>query len=126
MKQLLNSTATLHKISQQELHGVEAYKISKMLSSIDKQIQLYNQAYNKLLQDCSIKNAEGLINIDQNGETTIQPEKIKLFNEEVTKLLNIKVELNIPYLEINDLENFILSPDEVNKIDWWIKKEEEA
>ena len=97
-----------------------------MLSIIDNEIQLYNQAHNKLLQECCVKNNNGLIEIDENGQGTVLPEKIKFYNEEITKMLNVQIELNIPYLELHDLENFILTPEEIGKIDWWIEKKEEA
>lgn len=122
MKDLLNSTSTLQKISQQELRGIEAYKISKMLSIIDKEIQLYNQSHNKLLQECCIKNEKGLVEIDQNGQGTIKADKIEFYNEEISRMLNVSIELNIPQLELHDLENFILTPEDISKIDWWIEK----
>ena len=122
MIDILNSSPVFQKISTQELKGIQAYKISKMLSIIQKQINLYNDARDKLLKECCIKNDDGLMQVDQNGQVTLQQDKIKYFNQEIDKVLHVDIELNIPLLQISDLEQFILTPEDINKIQWWIEE----
>ena len=122
MIDILNSSPVFQKISTQELKGIQAYKISKMLSIIQKQINLYNDARDKLLKECCIKNDDGLMQVDQNGQVTLQQDKIKYFNQEIDKVLHVYIELNIPLLQISDLEQFILTPEDINKIQWWIEE----
>lgn len=121
MINILNSIKALEKINQQQLTGVEAYKIGKTLKLINNQISLYDQSRKKLCEECCVKDENGHIKIDEHGNAQVIQDKITLFNQEMSKLNNLQIELNIPELLLDDLTNLKLTPQEANSLEWWIK-----
>ncbi len=113
--------SALEKISNQELKGIEAYKFGKALKIINEQIELYNNSRNKLVEQYCVKDENNEIKLNEKGQAQIITDQISIFNQEINKLNNVELELNIPELLIDDLTNFTLTPQEASSLDWWLK-----
>ncbi len=51
---------------------------------------------------------------------------IEDYNNDMAKLDDTDIELNVTLLELDDFENIELTPKHIMDIDWLIKKEEET
>ena len=122
MIDLLNSMESLQKIGEMEFIGSFAYKLSKALKQISNELETYNQARQKMLNQYGEKDQKGNLKIRENDSITILPDKIQTYNEEIQKLNNLDIELNIPYLDESDLDKLKLTPREMMNISWWIQE----
>lgn len=123
MIDLLNSMDALRKISEQELDGLLAYKIGKSLQIITNQLDLYNNSRQTLINKYGIKDQNGKLKILNNDTIQILPQYIQTYNDEIQKMNEVEVELNISQLEFEDLKNIKLSPRQITGILWLIKKD---
>ena len=62
-----------------------------------------------------------MVQMNENNDYIIRPDKINEFNEEVNELLNTKVQINADALNIDDLENESFTPDTMMKILFMVK-----
>lgn len=122
MINLLNSIEPLQKIGQQELNGVQAYKIAKMINAVSKQLELYNKTRQELLNQYAQKDENNNLKIIDNDKIVIIKDKINEFNNKLEQLNNLQIELNINMFDLNDLHEIKLSPREFSEILWLINE----
>ena len=108
-------------MSSQELTGIEAYKLGKALKIINDELEFYEDSRKKLFEQYCIKDEKGHVKINDKGQVQVAPDKIPIFNTEMEKINNIEIELNIPYLILEDLTNVKLTPQEAANLIWWIQ-----
>lgn len=106
---------------KQELDGVLAYKLGKALQLFSDELALYDKSRDAILDKYAIKDEKGKV-VNNDGMVTIQKDKIEIYNEEMLKLNNLTIELNVPELQLENLTALKLTPQEANSLDWWIKK----
>lgn len=123
MIDLLISVDTLEKIGEQNLNGVQAYKLGKIFKTISTQLQLYYTTRKKLLDEYGEKDEFGQLKIIDDGKIPIVKDKLNEFNNKLTELNNLQIELNFNPLNLNDLKEITLSPRESTNIMWLINEE---
>ena len=122
MIDLLKSSPILQKIGRQELIGVQAYKIAKVLNIINSELELYDKSRQQLIKEYGQKDQNGQIKII-NNQVKIENSKINEFNKKMQDLNHLEIELNISLLNINDLAEIKLTPEQIAQILWLINEE---
>ena len=105
--------------------GKLAYKIGKIIQQVSEEMQLYEDARQKLLHEYCIKDENDELKIDENGNVTVKKENISLYNEKMKEMNETIIHLNILPLEFDEIENLEFTPKEIMSIDWLIKKNKE-
>jgi hypothetical protein len=98
--QVVNALPALQKLADKELPIKKLYKLSKLLGSLDNEIAFYNAQRGKIIAKyCDII-----------GDKYVpREEDVGKFNSEIDELLNTEIECEINEVYIGDLDNIVLS-----------------
>ena len=111
IEEILNATPALQILKEQNFDGMTAFKIARMLREVNKEIELFEQSRNELIEKFCIRDESGKI-IENNGEIKIDSKYINTFNNEIRKMLNNEIEINAVPLTLNILENLTITPEQ--------------
>lgn len=116
------SLSCMDAILKEKLPVVLGFKISLFLKKVNPEIEEYNKKRNELLLEHSD------VVLDEEGKETNQykfktNDDLKVFNEEVMKLLEQEITVEVPEIHITDFANTNIEPRYlVNLADWFIKE----
>ena len=98
--QVVNALPALQKLADKELPIKKLYKLSKLLGSLDNEIAFYNAQRGKIIAKyCDII-----------GDKYVpREEDVGKMNDEINELLNTDIECEINEVFIGDLDNIVLS-----------------
>lgn len=107
------------------LSSVVAYRISKNIKAVSKEIEDYEESRKKLLEEHSNKDDEGNVIIKDDNTYDVIDGHMEIINKELDKLKKEEVELDIKKINIFDIDKAGLSPFELETIEFMINFEEE-
>lgn len=123
---ILNSQSTLTDLNYcKGLSSVTAYRIAKNIKLVNEELKVYNDQRIKLL--------ENLANKDEDGKPIIKAEngtqeydltdenKLKL-QEEVNKLLEEEINMDIKKVSLEQLDGAGLSPAQLSTIEYMLEE----
>ena len=113
LRELVDSSDTMKKLSQKSLKGKIAYYIARLLREIDKELTLFNETRGTLIKKYGEKDENGELKIDENGNCKFSPEATERFYSEMNDILNNVIELNANKINLNDLEELDFTPTEM-------------
>ena len=118
---LLDSVQVLRKLNNAELPVRVSYKLAKNIKSIDKELKIYEEEKQKLINKYCEKDDEGKNKINEDG--TIKILDTEKWNKDIKELLDIEAEINIEKINIDELakSDLKLTPSELTLIDYMIK-----
>lgn len=123
LQELVESVETLQLILDQPMRARLSYKIACIAEEVEKENVKYNNERNKLIAKYAIRDSNNNL-IEKDGQYTIAPENIQLFNNELIELLNTNINCLSAQLDLVDIEELQLTPRQMLKIKKYIKKEE--
>lgn len=127
IKNIIKYNYSLENILKKKLPIKASFIIAKNKKKIDDILEIYDKKRIDLVEKYAIKNDEGEIIIDNNGNAKIN--NLKSFSEELEELWSIEQNFEIEYITFQDLEkcdtgNFdSLSPSDISQIQWMIEEE---
>ena len=75
------------------------YKVMKFLKSIETDVSFYNNKLAEIAQDCADKDGDKIKTTD-NGNLVVAKDKISEWNDKITDLANIDIEVTIPSFKL--------------------------
>ncbi len=118
---LVSSVQVLRKLNAAELPIKLSYKLAKNIKNIDKELALYEEEKQKLINKHGEKDKDSKVKINDDGSINIanSPE----WNKDINELQSIVVEVPIEKINIDELGkcDFKISPAELNLIDYLVK-----
>ena len=123
--QLINAERALGTLGNTKgLSSITAYRISKNIKSILEEIKTYNDTRTKMCEEYADKDKEGKPIIKDNKYIMSTEKEIQL-NEELGKLLDEDVDIQIKKDTLADINKAGLSPLELDSIEFMLDFEEE-
>lgn len=125
---IMNSQSTLSELNNcKGLSSVTAYRIAKNIKLVNEELKDYNEQRIKLLEELANKDEDDkpIIN-EENGmqEYELTDEnKVKL-QEEIDKLLDEEINIDIKKVSLEQLDRAGLSPAQLSTIEFMIVIEE--
>lgn len=118
---LVNSVQVLRKLNNAELPVRVSYKLAKNIKNIDKELNIYEEEKQKLINKYGEKDDEGKNKINEDG--TIKILDTENWNKDIKELLEIEAEINIEKINIDELAkgDLKITPSELTLIDYMIK-----
>jgi len=118
---LVNSVQVLSKLNNAELPVKVSYKLAKNIKNIEKELSIYEEEKQKLINKYSEKDEEGKSKVNENGMINILD--VENWNKDIKELLEIEVEINVEKINIDELakSDLKLTPAELILIDYMIK-----
>ena len=95
-----------------------SYRVMKLIKEIQDHMDIFNKSRTEVLEKFGEKSEDNL------EQVKINPENIKEFNIEFGELMSEKVEIKIPELSIDDMEDIEIEPVHLMTLDWIFDKEE--
>ena len=85
------------------------YKVMKFLKSIESDVAFYNSKLAEIAQECAEKDGNE-IKTTESGNLVLAKDKISEWNNKITDLANIEIEVSIPSFKLEDFNecNFTL------------------
>lgn len=119
-EKLANSINVLNKLNNSELAVKTSYKLAKNIKTIDKEIVLFNEERQKLINKYAAKNEAGENKIENE---TVEIADIENFNKEYRELLDIEIDIKIEKINIDELakSDLTITPGELSLVDFLIK-----
>lgn len=119
-REIVDSISVLSDIASIQLPVRVSYAISKNISFIEKELEIYNNERQKLINTYAEKDENGDVFIDEDNNVRIL--HLDKWKEDFNELLDIEVDVNIHKFNINDLlnSNCSISPNDIRLIDYMI------
>lgn len=106
----------LKKLAVCELTPKTLYKVSKLLSKLDKETEFFNNGRNKLIQELGRE--------VKNGEWEVKKENKEAFFGKINELLDIDIDEAIEPVTLPNSENFRLSYNDLCLLKGFVELEE--
>lgn len=107
---------------QQSFKGSLAFKIARLARELNKEMETFNEQRRKIVNEYSLKDENGEVESDENGNIQIAPDRIQEFNTEFTNLLNTEVEVNADKLPMDNIDDFEVSPQQMLNIEMFFEE----
>lgn len=126
---LVNSFSALQYLTQQPLRPIIAFRLSKILNSVQKYLDAYNVArkpiFEKFAKEDQPKlNPAGMPMFDGEGQPILDrrvpQDDIEKFKEKLRPVLDEIVNVKIEDIRIKDLGNVQVSAEMLKQLDWLI------
>lgn len=121
---LINSTETLQKLSQQDFKAKLAWSIARLLKAAEVEIQSFNDTRMSLIKKYGEKDEQGELITDDKGNCKIENDKIEAFTNELNELLNSEIEINANKIDFNLLENIDFTPSDIAMLEPFVNFDE--
>lgn len=101
---LVNMTSTLQGYSDKKLPQKIGYAITRNLMTVSKEYQAYDTQLKKIFEAYSehiVKDKDGNVQTNPNGIPVVDAPVRGEFNEQITELLNIEIEVELYHIDQN-------------------------
>lgn len=98
-----------------------AYRLYRNIELINKELEMYEKTRIKLLKSLANKdeNGEPIIKKNNNQEFyDLSDENLQKFNEDISKMVNESVELDLKKISLDDIDSVGLTPFQISLIDF--------
>ena len=116
VKEVMESVGVLNEIMEQPFHGALAFKISRIIRELRKEVESFNTERDKIIRVFSEKDENGKPVLLENGNIKIRSDLVKECNDEFEKLLGTSIEINAEKLGMEDLDEIEITPKKMESI----------
>lgn len=113
LAQVINSIDALHALMEKECSGLLAYKIGKIVLAISDETSAFDSAKQAVAERYGERNANGDLKREENGTIPIRQEYLNEARQELDKIINTEVELNVAPIKLSEIAEMKLSPQDV-------------
>ena len=119
---LLNSKDVLYMLGNTNgLSTHIAYRLYRNIELINKELEMYEKTRIKLLKSFAKKDSDGnpIIKKNDNQEFyDLSEENLQKFNEDISKIINENVDLDLQKISLDDIDSVGLTPFQISLIDF--------
>ena len=122
LNDIVSSVDTFQTIMGQSFKGSLAFKIARLARELNKEMETFNEQRRKILNEYCVKDENGELKPDENGNVQIIPDKINEFNNEFSNLLATEVEINADKLPMDSMDSFDITPQQMLNIEMFFEE----
>ena len=114
----------LNSLRSQLLPANQAYRIARIGRELDNEVNLYETQRAEIIKKYCDKDENGEPAVDENGNITIKQENenFEKVVKELTKIANEHISINVEPLDLKELSEVKLTPEQMNIIIALIKE----
>jgi len=110
---------SLNKLIDKEISIKTSYKISKLIKQLVNEYDIFEEKRMKLINKYAEKDEIGNVRVDkENNSVFILDNNKEKFNKEINELVNIKVEIIVEKVRLDDLGDIMVSPRDLFNLDF--------
>jgi hypothetical protein len=113
LQKIIDAVPSLQKVSAAELSLKNLYKVHKMVSELDTEVEFFNNEKEKIISKYRDENVK--------TEVKISKENIDAVNREIRDLLNVEVEPDFVKIQLPDTEDIKLSVNDLKALDGFVE-----
>lgn len=110
LRDIIEGSEQMRYLMDIALKSSVAYKVARLAREMERELKTFDEARTKLIHKYGKKDENDKLIIDDNGQYTVEPNKIQDFNNEINEVFNTKVELNATTIKLSELDDCELSP----------------
>ena len=122
LRNIVESADIMRELSGKSLKGRAAFRVARLLREVEKEFTLFNEKRVDLIREYAQKDENGEIKSEENGNVTLDPDRLTEFYQKLEELLNAEVEINAERIDINDLDDIELTPAQVINLEPFINE----
>lgn len=112
LNDILNISPILHKLSQQTFTGKMVFQIARLIKMVDEELNTLESARQKIVEKYGVRDENGNLNVNENGQVHISPENYDSCNQEFYDLLSTEVNIDASPISLSCFDNIELTPNE--------------
>lgn len=125
LKDILEGQEVLHKLSNEQVPGRVAFRIGRLLKKLEESLGTYNEVRINILQKYAMRDENGEYKLNDKNEYQFDSDNLKLFIDEMNKLISEEVEIEADPINFSDIENINFTPSEITLLEPFLKIETE-
>jgi len=120
--EIMSSMDTMQKLANVSFKGKTAFQIARILKKLDDEIKTFNDTRSTLIQKYGVKDENGQLIVDEQGNCKLQEDGVVDFNKELNELLNTTIEINANKLDVNSLDEGDFTPADMIALEPFIEE----
>ena len=120
--EIMNSMDTMQKLANVSFKGKTAFQIARILKKLDEEIKTFNDTRSTLIQKYGVKDENGKLIVDEQGNCKLREDGVVDFNKELNELLNTTIEINANKLDVNSLDEGDFTPADMIALEPFIEE----
>lgn len=112
----------LDKLMTASFTGKQAFTIARLAKAVEKEVALFEEQRQNLVQRYADKDETGKVITDEQGMVHIADERLPVVNAELNDLFSAEVELNVKPIKMDWLEDITITPGELQALDPFVEE----
>ena len=110
---IINAIPALNKLGNSDMKISEAYKLQKLLSAMQVEIEFFNRSQLKIIEENGV--------IQENGEFLIAEDKRAIYAKAMEELAQTDVEPEFSRMKISTSENIQISANDIGVLEPFVE-----
>ena len=126
IKEVLSTLEGLSSIAKKKMPATVTYALLKNIKKLEAEQAYFIKMQDTLLDECVERTEDGTpVTVeDAPNKFVLKEDKIKYYNEEFKKIMDIDAEIEIQTVPFSAIANLELSLEEMSALDFMLKTEE--
>lgn len=122
LRQIIDSVSILKEMMGMKMPVRTAYKIARISKEVQNHVDSFTEIRNQLIEKYAERDKGGRIKQDENGNISLERDKIEDFNNTINNALQEQVTINSEQIDIEELMELNFSPNDMLLIEPFIKE----
>jgi len=122
LRNIVESADIMRELSNKSLKGRAAFRVARLLRELEKEFTLFNEKRMDLIKEYAQKDENGEMKSDENGNVTLDQDKLNEFYQSLDELLNADVEINAEKIDSEDLGDIEITPAQIINLEAFINE----
>lgn len=116
LREIVSAVSTLNQIINNQFSGSLAFRISRIVRELRKETETFEAERDKIIMKYCERDENGEPVMTGKNSYKIAADKVDECNNEFNTLLDTEVEINANKLDMDDLDEFEITPNQMENI----------
>lgn len=122
LRNIVECADIMRELSTKSLKGRVAFRVARLLRELEKEFTLFNDKRMDLIKEYAQKDENGKMKSDDNGNVTLDQDRLTEFYQSLEDLLNADVEINAEKIDAEDLGDVEFTPTQIISLEPFINE----
>ena len=113
VNEILTLNENLGKLMEQKFPASITFTLARLIRFCSEEVKTFENARYQIAERYGKRNENGELDVNENGQVAINPDKIKECNEEFAELLRSEIEINVNKIPLSAFDGLELTPKEM-------------
>ena len=122
LRNIVESADIMRELSNKSLKGRAAFRVARLIKKKKKEFTLFNEKRMDLIKEYAQKDENGEMKSDENGNVTLDQDRLNEFYQSLDELLNADVEINAEKIDSEDLGDIEITPAQIINLEAFLNE----